>query len=159
MDGNVPFHRNSRIGHERQADVCSGSSTDLAAPKFDFRSSPESGLRSDIGPCPFGANSGSETFHSITWSARARSNGGTVRPSRFGRPMRSCVVNSRTRSTLALFEHFQRPVGVHGHYQLAADHLEHGQVGIDHERYALQRHHRNPPPDPELACDHLIAVR
>ena len=32
-----------------------GSSTDLAAPKFDFRSSPESGLRSDIGPCPFGA--------------------------------------------------------------------------------------------------------
>jgi hypothetical protein len=78
---------------------------------------------------------------------------------RFGRPMRSCVVNSRTRSTLALFEHFQRPVGVHDHYQLAADHLEHGQVGIDHERYAPQRHHRNPPPDPELACDHLIAVR
>jgi hypothetical protein len=57
------------------------------------------------------------------------------------------------------FEHFQRPVGVDGHYQLAADHLEHSQVGIDHERYALQRHHRNPPPDPELACDHLIAVR
>src|ERR1700752_3723262 len=73
--------------------------------------------------------------------------------------MRSCVVNSRTRSTLALFEHFQCPVGVHGHYQLAADHLEHGQVGIDHERCSLQRHHRNPPPDPELACDHLIAVR
>jgi hypothetical protein len=64
-----------------------------------------------------------------------------------------------TRSTLALFEHFQRPVGVHVHYQLAADHLEHGQVGIDDERYALQRHHRNPPPDPELACDRLIAVR
>ena len=94
-----------------------------------------------------------------TSSARARSDGGTLRPSRFGRPMHSCVVNSRTRSTLALFEHFQRPVGVHGHYQLAADHLEHGQVGIDHERYAPQRHHRNPPPDPELACDHLIAVR
>src|SRR6478736_5073866 len=105
------------------------------------------------------ANSGSETFHSITSSARARNDDGTVRPSRFGRPMRSCVINSRTRSTLALFEHFQRPVGVHGHYQLAADHLEHGQVGIDHERYALQRHHRNPPPGPELACDHLIAVR
>jgi hypothetical protein len=36
-----------------------GSSTDLAAPKFDFRSSPESGLKSDIGPCPFGATTGS----------------------------------------------------------------------------------------------------
>jgi hypothetical protein len=36
-----------------------GSSTDLAAPKFDFRCSPESGLKSDIRPCPFGANSGS----------------------------------------------------------------------------------------------------
>jgi len=36
--------------------VRSGSSTDLAAPKFDFRSSPESGLRSDIEPCPFGAD-------------------------------------------------------------------------------------------------------
>src|SRR5258706_15361260 len=86
---------------------------------------------SDISPCPF-------RVHSITSSARARSDGGTVRPSRFGRPMRSCVVNSRTRSTLALFEHFQRPVGVHGHYQLAADHLEHGQVGIDPERYACR---------------------
>jgi len=120
---------------------------------------PDSDKTADIAGGPFRANSGSETFHSITSSARARSHGGTVRPRRFGRPMRSCVVNSRTRSTLALFEHFQRPVGVHGHYQLAADHLEHGQVGIDHERYALQRHHRNPPPDPELACDHLIAVR
>jgi hypothetical protein len=124
-----------------------------------FRYSPINGHSQGQSACLKRANSGSETFHSITSSARARSDGGTVRPSRFGRPMRSCVVNSRTRSTLALFEHFQRPVGVHGHYQLAADHLEHGQVGIDHERYALQRHHRNPPPDPELACDHLIAVR
>ena len=33
-------------------DVSLGSSTDLTAPKFDFRSSPESGLKSDIGPCP-----------------------------------------------------------------------------------------------------------
>ena len=32
----------------------------------------------------------------IVGRARARSDGGTVRPSRFGRPMRSCVVNSRT---------------------------------------------------------------
>jgi hypothetical protein len=29
-------------------DVSVGSSTDLTAPKFDFRSSPESGLKSDI---------------------------------------------------------------------------------------------------------------
>ena len=30
----------------------------LAAPKFDFRSSPESGLNSDIAPCPFRAMCG-----------------------------------------------------------------------------------------------------
>src|SRR5260221_8883952 len=36
-----------------------GSSTDLTTPKFDFRSSPKSGLKSDIGPCPVRANSGS----------------------------------------------------------------------------------------------------
>src|SRR5712692_263549 len=32
--------------------VADGSSTDLTAPKFNFRSSPESGLKSDIGSCP-----------------------------------------------------------------------------------------------------------
>jgi hypothetical protein len=32
-----------------------GSSTDLAAPKFDFRFTPESGLKSDIALCPFRA--------------------------------------------------------------------------------------------------------
>jgi hypothetical protein len=36
----------------------SGSSTDLTAPKFDFRFTPESGLKSDISPCPFRANNG-----------------------------------------------------------------------------------------------------
>src|SRR5712671_7967838 len=40
-----------------QVEVRVGSSTDLAAPKFDFRSSPESGLKSDIRPCPFRARS------------------------------------------------------------------------------------------------------
>src|SRR6267154_996307 len=35
-----------------------GSSTDLTAPKFDFRSSPESGRKSDIGPCPVRARNG-----------------------------------------------------------------------------------------------------
>src|SRR5260370_1506785 len=39
-----------------------GSSTDLTAPKFDFRFTPESGLKSDIGPCPFRAMSGSRTW-------------------------------------------------------------------------------------------------
>src|SRR5712672_1851870 len=29
-----------------------GSSTDLTTPKFAFRPSPESGLKSDIAPCP-----------------------------------------------------------------------------------------------------------
>src|SRR5260370_15621646 len=33
-------------------DVRPGLSTDLTAPKLDFRSSPESGPKSDIGPCP-----------------------------------------------------------------------------------------------------------
>src|SRR6266404_4441749 len=35
-----------------------GSSTDLTAPKFDFRFTPESGLKSDIGPRPVRATSG-----------------------------------------------------------------------------------------------------
>jgi len=34
-----------------------GSSTDLTAPKFDFRFTPESGLKSDISPCLFRAKS------------------------------------------------------------------------------------------------------
>src|SRR5882757_9194181 len=33
-----------------------GSSTDLTAPKFDFRFTPESGLKSDIAPCPKSAS-------------------------------------------------------------------------------------------------------
>jgi len=105
------------------------------------------------------ANSRSETFHSIAFvSASPQRRWHRTTESVWPSDAQLCC-QFRTRSTLALFEHFQRPVGVHGHYQLAADHPEHGQVGIDHERYALQRHHRNPPPDPELACDHLIAVR
>src|SRR5258707_14107830 len=51
-----------------------------------FRFAPESGLKSDIAPCPKGANNGlmhrsKEHRHSITSSARASSDGGTVRPS------------------------------------------------------------------------------
>jgi hypothetical protein len=32
-----------------------GSKADLTAPKSDFRFTPESGLKTDIAPCPFGA--------------------------------------------------------------------------------------------------------
>ena len=35
-----------------------GSKAALAAPKSDFSFTPESGLRADIGPCPFRATSG-----------------------------------------------------------------------------------------------------
>jgi hypothetical protein len=38
-----------------------GSSTDLTAPKFDFRFTPETGLKSDITPCPFRAKTGSRS--------------------------------------------------------------------------------------------------
>src|SRR5260221_1180505 len=39
-----------------------GSKGDLTAPKSNFRSTPESGLKSDITPGPFRANSGSDIF-------------------------------------------------------------------------------------------------
>src|SRR6478752_9394568 len=39
-----------------ETDFRNGSSTDLTAPKSNFRSSPESGLKSDIAPCPKSAN-------------------------------------------------------------------------------------------------------
>ncbi len=57
-----------------------GSSTDLTTPKFDFRSSPKSGLKSDIGPCPVRAN---RRHHSITSSARAMREAGRSRPRAF----------------------------------------------------------------------------
>src|SRR5258705_7100806 len=40
------------------AHVRSGSKADLTAPKSNFRFTPESGLKSDIGPCPKSANNG-----------------------------------------------------------------------------------------------------
>jgi len=39
--------------------VAYGSKADLTPPKSDFRFAPESGLKSDIAPCPFGAMNGS----------------------------------------------------------------------------------------------------
>jgi hypothetical protein len=53
----------------------------------DVRSTPESGLKSDIRPCPVRATSGlmhrSKELYSITSSAMASSDGGTVSPSVF----------------------------------------------------------------------------
>ena len=40
------------------ADVRSGSKAGFTAPNCDFRSSPESGLKSDIAACPFRVSSG-----------------------------------------------------------------------------------------------------
>jgi hypothetical protein len=34
------------------------SKVDLMAPKRDFRYAPGSGIKSDVPPCPFGANTG-----------------------------------------------------------------------------------------------------
>ncbi len=42
---------------DAQSPCLNGSTTDLTAPKFDFRSSPKSGLKSDMAPCPKSANS------------------------------------------------------------------------------------------------------
>jgi hypothetical protein len=39
-----------------------GSKGDLTAPKSNFRSTSESGLKSDTAPCPFRANNGSGAF-------------------------------------------------------------------------------------------------
>src|SRR5258705_12047354 len=59
-----------------------GSSTDLTAPKFDFRFTPESGLKSDISPCLFRAKSRSlppTTRHPSTWAQQAPRRLGTTR--------------------------------------------------------------------------------
>ena len=54
-----------------RADVAFGSKADLTGPKSDFRFTFESGLKSDIPPCPFRAKTGSSrSSYSITWSAR-----------------------------------------------------------------------------------------
>src|SRR6266436_5627663 len=65
-----------------------GSKAALTAPKSDFRFTPESGLRSDIAPCPKSAANGLmhcniQDRYSITSSAVATSEGGIVRPSAF----------------------------------------------------------------------------
>jgi hypothetical protein len=40
--------------------VAVGSKADLTAPKSDFRYTPESGLKTDIAPCPKSAKTGSQ---------------------------------------------------------------------------------------------------
>ena len=59
-----------------------GSSTDLTAPKSDFRFTPESGLKSDIGPCPFRAKFGSSRL--IRSLRRRRPEASSVRRRRYG---------------------------------------------------------------------------
>jgi hypothetical protein len=85
--GSFPIQRNRDKSSTRKFDVGvftqAGSSTDLAAPKFDFCCSPESGLKSDIRPCPFRAKPGSGPPYSITSSARVRIAGGMSMPSSF----------------------------------------------------------------------------
>ena len=44
------------------AEVAYGSKGDLTAPKSNFRCTPESGLKSDIPPCPKSAMNGSGVF-------------------------------------------------------------------------------------------------
>src|SRR5258707_8000397 len=61
-----------------------GSKAALTAPKSNFRFTPESGLRSDIAPCPKSANNGlmhcgKKASYSITSLASARSVGSTGR--------------------------------------------------------------------------------
>ena len=65
-----------------------GPKADLTASKSDFRSTPESGLKSDIAPCAKCAISGlmqctKRECYSINSSARDSSIGGRVRPSAF----------------------------------------------------------------------------
>src|SRR6478672_8580257 len=63
-----------------------GSKAALTGPKSDFRSTPESGLKSDIEPCPFRAkprlmHRSKTDFYSISSSARPISVLGTLMPS------------------------------------------------------------------------------
>ncbi len=76
-------HRRGEVVERSPAgtNVRLGSTTDLTALKPDFRFTPESRLRADIAPCPVRANNGSRGPYSITSSARASSDGGTVSPS------------------------------------------------------------------------------
>jgi hypothetical protein len=56
--------------------VAVGSKAALTAPKTDFRFTPESGLKSDIAPCPKSANTGSRgLIRSPQWRSSAKSGG------------------------------------------------------------------------------------
>jgi len=63
-------------------DVRFGSTTDLIDPKSDFRSSPESGLKSGIAQCPKRVSCGHADY-SITSSALASSVVGMLSPNPF----------------------------------------------------------------------------
>jgi hypothetical protein len=46
------------LQHEMLAEVADGSKAGLTVPKFNFHFAPESGLESDISPCPKSAING-----------------------------------------------------------------------------------------------------
>ena len=76
----------SALGQKRtcaaqQADVRFGSKADMCSAKRHVRFTPNSGHVQRNQRCPLCANSGHRTAYSITSSARASSEGGTVRPS------------------------------------------------------------------------------
>jgi hypothetical protein len=95
---------------------------DLTAPKSNFRFTPESGLKSDIAPCPFRASNGlmhrsKQHRRSITSSARIRTCGGTVR--RF--TINSTVVDCYTGRSAGYAPFRFRPTYIPAHrYELSA---------------------------------------
>jgi hypothetical protein len=82
---------------QSRLDVRSESSTDLTTPKSDFRFTPESGLKTDIAPCPFGANSGSGPLldHLVSTGEEP------------GRPSRSITTETLTKTVDQLDQHYK----------------------------------------------------
>ena len=68
----------SKLQRGRPRKFRSGSNSEVELVDVDFRFTPESGLNSDIAPCPFRANNGSRQF-SITSFAWGEQFAGTLR--------------------------------------------------------------------------------
>ena len=84
-------------------------------------------------------------------------------PSMICSPSRRNVTSASSRTgvtRLPLPQRLQRLVGVGVHAELAGDHVEHGAVGVDHERRALDRHElaEQPALDAELRGDGALGV-
>src|SRR5205809_6024996 len=63
-----------------------------------------------------------------------------------------------SRHLVALPQHGERPVGVHGEVELALDHLEHAAVLADDERLALGVDRDQLAPHAELLGDHALHI-